>query len=48
MKLLDQPLDDGGKFESLSIGAVNLAKMQSKKKSVLVEHVTDFNFDNFM
>ena len=48
MTLFDQPLIDGGKFEVLTTSAIDQAKMNIKKKSVLVEGVQDFNFDNFM
>ena len=47
MTLFDLPMSDDGRFESLTISAVNNAK-KNKKKSVLVECVKDFNFNNFM
>ena len=41
MTLFDLPMSDDGRFESLTISAVNHAK-KNKKKSVLVECVNDF------
>lgn len=43
---MDQPMVDGGKYDMLTVSALNQAK--SKKKSVLVSGVNDFAFDSFM
>jgi len=48
MSLLDQPLNDGDKFESLTKSVVNQTKCQSKRKFGLNERIPDFKFDDFL
>ena len=43
--LLDQPMMDGGKFDVLTVSAIDKNK---KKKSVLVQNIKDFSFDSLM
>ena len=49
MTLLDQPLVDGGKYDVLTVSAIDQAKMQEKQRSVLIQgQLPDFKFDSLM